>query len=1048
MIKSTNMRGAAALLGAVALVIASTGVASAANCSYVFSKTLKKGSTGAEVMNLQKVLNMNAATTIAASGSGSAGNETMTFGSATHAAVVKFQAANGVTPTSGLVGPLTRNKLNAMCTGTGTTTTGTTTTATGPVSVANGSSMSTTLVDDSVGAVLGSFVFSGNGTVTGVELMRTGVSTDQTLRNVYLYDGATRLTDSASVITGGAIRFNSPNGIFAVSGSKTITVRADIGDGISNTTTPAGSTNGQQVGVAVSKVTTLGGTTSTISGVMSANQTIASVTNVATVALTGSASPATVNAGVLNQTFWTRTANIGQRAVNLKGLTFKYVGSAPTDAVANIGLFIDGVKVGTGSVNANNRVVFDMTASPLKLNTGNRNVELRGDVVKGSFRSFEFSVENQADFMIEDSSLAGVMVGPTVSSAPASNVAGGLYTITSGTLTVNQDPAFTTTKVVGATSNQVISKFKLQAYGEDMKVETLVVTPVIVTGVTSPTGGVGLQNVSLFVNDSAVGSSQNWSGTGAITFNLGSSMIVPAGQSVILSVKADTKASNNADYVSGTISADITSAGSVARGQSSQNSLTGTTVPAFPAGTGRTLTIGAASATFAKTGGFVNSVASPNTPAVKIGSYTVTAGDIEDIVVTNLKIDVSTTGVGTLTAVSALKLAGSDSSVIYGQPTATGNNFSMNVTVPKNTSKVFEVLADAGSIAPAATLQLGATLTSRGAVNGNSTVSASVANAVITFNTATIPNANITKLSTSPVSQLVVGGSTNQAIVTYNVKATNGSATIQELTFDVNAASTATDRITSITVGGVTKNVTAAAANVVTGLNIAVAEGNQGTDVPVTVNYGTVRQPNGGVAADTANTTGITLSGFKAISGSTQIVNTAGLAVASNLMQLVSTKPVVTVNQASAVTGLSLGENKIGEVTVAADAAGNVSLKTINFDLSLSGVSTVAGCKIVEGTSGSIAVSGSTVALCSATAADFTFGPTGYTVQAGQSKTFSVYATIGGVLGTAGSSAVSSKLEAGTTGLTWDDVNANTTGGALNGGNVFNYPTNSWTVKN
>jgi hypothetical protein len=1031
MINLSNKRGAAALLGAIALVAASSMSASAANCSFVFSRTLTRGSTGVEVMNLQKVLNMNAATQVAASGAGSPGNETMTFGSATRAAVIKFQAANSVSPTSGLVGPLTRAKLNAMCTGTGTSTgTGTTTTTTGPISVSNGPSVNTVLVDDTVGATLGSFVFSGTGTVTGVELMRTGVSTDSTLRNVYLFDGATRLTDAASVITGGAIRFNSPNGLFSVNGSKTITVRADIGDG--NTLT--GATNGQIVGVRLNTMTPMGGSAVSVSGVATNNLTIAQVSNIATVSLSGSASAATVNAGVMNQTLWSRTANVGQRAVNLNGLTFKYVGSAPTDSVANIGLFVDGVRVGTGSVNSNNRVVFDMSSSPLRLNTGNRLIELRGDVVKGSNRNFEFSIENSADMMVEDSSLAGVMINVTGSQ----QALGGLFTVTSGTLTIDQDPAFTTTKVVGGTSNQTISKFKLQAYGEDVKVETLVVTPVL-TGSTP--AAAGLQNVSLFVNDAAVGSSQNWT-TGNLTFNLGSSLIVPAGQSVILSVKADTKTTGGTDYTLGTISANVTSAGSVARGQSSQNTVS------VVSQTGRLLTVGSASATFAKTGGFVNSVASPNTAMVKVGSYTVTAGDIEDIVVTNLRIDLS--GTVPLTNVSALRLAGSDSSVIYGQPTATGNNFSMNVTVPKNTSKVFDVMANIGSAPGGNTLITTGTLTSRGAINGNSTVSPAATGATLTFNTATIPNGNITRLSTSPVSQLVVGGTTNQAIVTYNVKADNGTATIQELTFNVNAASNAVDRVTSITVGGVTKNVTAATGNVITGLNIAVPEGNSGVDVPVTVNYGTVRQPNGGVSADTTTTTGITLVGFQAISGSTQIVNTVGLSVASNLMQLVSTKPTVTINQSSAASGLSIGENKIGEVTIAADAAGNVAVKSLNFDLTLSGITTgaVSACKIVEGTSGSIAVSGSTAATCSTTAADFTFAGSGYTVAAGQSRTFSVYATIGGTLGTSGQSAVASKLEAGTTGITWDDVNANTTGGALTGANIFNYPTNSWTVRN
>jgi len=92
---------------------------------YTFNTNLTVGSKGADVMNLQKVLNKSAATQVAATGAGSPGNETSFFGPATKAAVMKFQTANGISPVSGYVGPLTRAKLNSMS---GTvSTTGTTT---------------------------------------------------------------------------------------------------------------------------------------------------------------------------------------------------------------------------------------------------------------------------------------------------------------------------------------------------------------------------------------------------------------------------------------------------------------------------------------------------------------------------------------------------------------------------------------------------------------------------------------------------------------------------------------------------------------------------------------------------------------------------------------------------------------------------------------------------------------------------------------------------------------------------------------------------------
>ncbi|MEK7147621.1 MAG: hypothetical protein AAB806_01960, partial [Patescibacteria group bacterium] len=50
---------------------------------YVFNANLTMGSKGADVMNLQKVLNSDANTQVAASGVGSAGNESSYFGALT-----------------------------------------------------------------------------------------------------------------------------------------------------------------------------------------------------------------------------------------------------------------------------------------------------------------------------------------------------------------------------------------------------------------------------------------------------------------------------------------------------------------------------------------------------------------------------------------------------------------------------------------------------------------------------------------------------------------------------------------------------------------------------------------------------------------------------------------------------------------------------------------------------------------------------------------------------------------------------------------------------
>lgn len=102
---------------------ATTGGSSASVCPFTWTRDLKTGATGADVMTLQKFLNANADTRVAATGAGSAGMETSYFGPATAAAVSKFQVMHradiltpaGLTNPTGFFGPSTRAKANALC---------------------------------------------------------------------------------------------------------------------------------------------------------------------------------------------------------------------------------------------------------------------------------------------------------------------------------------------------------------------------------------------------------------------------------------------------------------------------------------------------------------------------------------------------------------------------------------------------------------------------------------------------------------------------------------------------------------------------------------------------------------------------------------------------------------------------------------------------------------------------------------------------------------------------------------------------------------------
>ena len=218
--------------------------------------------------------------------------------------------------------------------------------------------------------------------------------------------------------------------------------------------------------------------------------------------------------------------------------------SAPQNSLANFKLYVDGVQQSSGATLDNNgRVVLSIT-TPLLLRSGQRTLEVRADNLAGSGRTFQFTIESAGDALFTDSaynayialtsSVSGCSTYWTLNCAQAP-----VTTIGQGVLTLQSDPAFTSTRAIGGASQVTIAKYVARAYGEDAKVYTLTVNPSITSGVTNPAGGLGLKNVALYLNGGQIGTQQDLtSNNGFVTFNLGSQFIVPAGTSVSLEVKS------------------------------------------------------------------------------------------------------------------------------------------------------------------------------------------------------------------------------------------------------------------------------------------------------------------------------------------------------------------------------------------------------------------------------------------------------------------------------------------------------------------------------
>ena len=276
--------------------------------------------------------------------------------------------------------------------------------------------------------------FTGTGTVTSITLQRSGISDQNALTNVYLYQGNTRLTSGYSFNLNGQITINGL--AIAVNGSQVISVKGDVAAATSPTS---------ESSIAIA----LTGFNSGSANVMGNTMAIVSG-NLATASITAAPTPTaynqstiTVNAGTTQYPLWSDTLQINTRSVLLKTANFEFIGSAPSNALANMNLLVDGVstgKVGTiVSIQGTNYINFDFSSSPVTLTTGSHTIQVNADIVNGASRTAQLILQQASDLMLTDPQV-GVNIAVNFGS---NSTTAAVITIGAGQSTLNQDPAFT-----------------------------------------------------------------------------------------------------------------------------------------------------------------------------------------------------------------------------------------------------------------------------------------------------------------------------------------------------------------------------------------------------------------------------------------------------------------------------------------------------------------------------------------------------------------------------------------------------------------------------
>lgn len=984
---------------------------------YAFTRDLELGAKGDDVTALQQIL--------ISGGYMTSGYPFGYFGGVTKAALMKFQAAKGITPVAGYFGAKSRAALS----GTSVTTGGTTMNPTGTslnVSLAPTSPIGGAIIAGQAAATFAEFTFTNTSAtpavVTNVTLARTGVSADTSLSNVYLYQGAVRLTDGATV-SSGKITFNASTGLFTVpaGSSVTIAVKSDIYSSAAAGQNIAVSLTGVTSNVSVAATYPVGG----------ALFTVASAGDIATVSLgtvtnpVASASTINVQAGTLSQTIWASALSITQRSVWLKSLAVKVIGSVPSNSLQNIQLYAGGIQVATAAgVDANGMITFDLTANPYKIDSS-RTLEIRSDIVNGASRSFSVSLQNAADLNVVDSNY-NVGIAAT-SGIPAST---GSISVTNGTVSVTLDSTLNAGDVVTGSSNVALGRYTLKAYGEDMKISYLYV------GSTDQ-----LDNVALYANGVQIGSTQTIAATSsnisnlaadanAKLFNLGSSLIIPAGTSVTVEVRGDIKYNGtNATTTSNTIQVSLGGYTNNAQGSYSQQL---STIPTLAGTPSVIMTVRGAGLTVGKNTAYTNQTAVPNT-AIKLGSYTLQTTSAEPVRITSLVVTLGGAA-GTSTNVSNLYVAVPGSTQANTAPinpsTSGSNNLSVNFQIPANGTQVVDVY---GSLSSLTSGVASTTLALSGyGVNSNVVISqTAVTGQSVTVGSGTL--AAPTKFTTSPDAQLVIGGASAK-IVDYNFVTTNGDSTITKLVFAV------TGPITAITVGNSTGQVVNGVATL-TGLSqvVPLSQGPSGKTLSVIATYSPVDGTN--VASLQNASTSIT--GMDYTSGNSNVSTTTLITTPSNTMVVVASKPSIAIANGGGVENNGSGTKVLANITVSADSAGDVSLMQLPISITTTGASSTSAVVVYVNGVQYTSITGGIATVGANTTATGTITFTGgYPITAGQPVTFSLKSNV--TVPTDGS--IQTSLGASSL-FIWNDNKAGAVGlASTTGARIVPYPTSAATI--
>lgn len=656
------------------------------------------------------------------------------------------------------------------------------------VSLAGTTAPSSTLVATQANASLASFNLTaandGAVKVTSIKVKRLGVSADATLSAVYLYDGTTRLTDSASISSGYATWNNSAGIITVPAGTtKTLIVKSNILTG----------TSGQTVSVGLEAATDVTTDGAAVSGTFPMNGNLHSIALATLADVSFGAVTPTANTSVTPQNefvLWQSTATVGTRSVDLEYITFRQIGSVLTDDLQNFKLFIDGVQKGSTVVkaDASGYVTFAF-ATKERITAAAHEFKVLVDIIGGSSRTASLSLQRTSDASFIDTEY-NVPTLIEAAQAAFSAQSSGTQTISAGNLTFIKKTTSPTGNVVKGASTAALAAYELKASGENMKVESLRFNII-----TSDANIGDLRNGKIYAGGVQIGSTADLHTTNATTiyteYTFGSSLIVKPGTPVLLEVKADVYDSDaGGDNTSAGDTVQIQIASTTTSNVQRMTSLTYAALPATDVAA-NSLTVQTGTVSCSRTTGYTNRTITVPQTAYKIAEFACTANTTENINLTTLAIGLDNTAgfnsaAGSMFSDVYLNYGGTESAVKNEVASTTfsgagttitgGNSWTVNKTLAKNSTITVAVYSNLSSSAGTGTINADLLVAYTTAGSATSGLTTEADGQTITVGTGSLTTA----ATEDPLDQVVFG---NQTVVAanYEISASNETYTVEEI---------------------------------------------------------------------------------------------------------------------------------------------------------------------------------------------------------------------------------------------------------------------------